>query len=302
MTAIRELLAGAGKRIPAMDAEILLGHLARKDRLFLLAHPETPVSFRTVLRYRHAVRRRQHGMPLAVLTGRKEFFGLDFLVTRHTLIPRPETELLVERVLEKIRSQKSEVKNFLLIDVGTGSGCIPIAILASSPRSAITAIAIDASKPALAVARQNAEQHGTPIQFLHGNLLDPLKNKKLEIKNHESMIITANLPYLTPEQYAQESSLWHEPKSALIGGPTGLETYEKLLRGIAHLRTTVSVPLTIFFEIDPSQSERIKTLVKTYLPEAAGDIAKDLAGNDRVITAIIPPPKSVQPATLPARR
>jgi release factor glutamine methyltransferase len=151
----------------------------------------------------------------------------------------------------------------------------------------VNAIAIDSSEKALAVAKRNAIRHGVPIQFLRGNLLEPLAHE-LRTMNHEHLIITANLPYLTPEQYAEEPSIQHEPTSALVGGKTGLELYEQLLKQMQTL-TAKRYTLNAFFEIDPSQSDAMRALIKKYLPNASVEIKKDLCGRDRVVSCVLRP-------------
>lgn len=290
----RLLLNQAGKKIPALDASVLLAHALGKSREYLIVHDDAPIGLFVKLRYRFLVFRRRRGVPVAYLTKQKEFFGLAFFVNRHVLIPRPETELLVELALDNMKAQMSSVKHeLLLVDVGTGSGCIPIAILknAKNPAGAgmqevKKTIAIDSSRTALRVAKKNAAKHGVSIEFLHGNLLEPfLRERKLETR--DKVIITANLPYLTPKQYRDEPSIRHEPKSALVGGKTGLGLYEKLLKQLSSFDCQMSA----FFEIDPSQSDVMRSLVKKYLPKAAVEIKKDLCGRDRVISVALPQPK-----------
>ena len=167
-----------------------------------------------------------------------------------------------------------------MIDVGTGSGCIPISILKNVDRS-IQTFAIDVSRPALRMAKKNAKKHAVKINFLHGNLVEPLlKNYKLQATK---LIITANLPYLTEQQFQTEPSIQREPKQALVAKKNGLALYEKLLEQIKFLNPNFNFQISAFFEIDPSQTNAISVLIKQILPEATVEIKKDLAGLDRLV-------------------
>ncbi len=311
------------------NLDILLSSALKKPKEFLCSHPEYPISIIQHLRFRRFIYHYKKGYSVAAITHHKEFFGLDFYVNRYTLIPRPETELMIEEVIRTLTTdcglqttaqtteqstvvrRPSTVDHIVLIDVGTGSGCIPIAIAKILKYSNIKIFATDISRGALRVARRNARTHNVSINFLHGNLLEPLCGRPLpwgegrgvrgwlaslcrrasphpfslspRERETKLVVITANLPYLTPEQFAAEPSIQREPRSALVGGRNGLELYEKLLTQIASLISNIKYPIFIFFEIDPSQSEKITALVKKYLPESSVAIKPDLAGRDRVV-------------------
>lgn len=251
------------------DADLLLAHILGKPREYVLAHPDVQLSLLQRFRFHRLLRKRQAGVPLAYLTGHKEFFGLNFLVNTDVLVPRPETETLVEAVLEKL----SKESNATLIDIGTGSGCIPISIMKAKKNEGLKIIATDISQRALRVAKKNAECHGVKIIFLQNDLLLPSIQEK-------NIFITANLPYLTESQFINEPSIQHEPKSALVAKGNGLALYKKLLKQIqAHHFSE----LTCFFEIDPIQTEEIKKEVYRHFPQASMTIKKDLAGLDRVV-------------------
>ncbi|MEK7623923.1 MAG: peptide chain release factor N(5)-glutamine methyltransferase [Patescibacteria group bacterium] len=269
--------------IDSLDRELILSYILHKPREYLLAHPEPRLNFLERLRLRRLLRQRAHGVPLAYLTGHKEFYGLDFFVNKHVLIPRPETELMIKLALQKILDSRFEIPISILIDIGTGTGCIPIAIIKTLKHKNIKTFAIDISRQALKVAKKNAKHHNVPITFLHGNLLEPIiKDHKLTAMGHK-LIITANLPYLTQEQYTQEPSIHHEPKSALIAPYGGLALYEQFLQQLQKLLKAYGCQLTAFLEIDPSQSPRITSLIKKYLPNAKIAIKKDLASRDRCV-------------------
>ncbi len=282
--------------IDRLDAELLLAHVLKKPREYLLIHEKESVSVFTSLHFSYLTKKRKRGIPLAYLTGHKEFFGLDFLVNKHTLIPRPDTEILVEEVIKQIKQPplllgegRGEVLNRItLIDIGTGSGCIPISIqktIQQYNNVTVPTYATDISKPALKVAQKNAAKHNTPITFLHGNLLTPFINT-CQLANLPTchLFITANLPYLTAEQFQSEPSIQHEPRSALVAENKGLALYEELLKQLQEWLsgdTCYVIRVMCYFEIDPDQSELIKPLITNYFPKATVTIKKDLSGFDR---------------------
>jgi release factor glutamine methyltransferase len=296
---IAELLKEARKKIGALDAELLLAKVLKKSREFLITNLDKKITNSQFSVFNKLIRQRAKGVPVAYLVGHKEFYGLDFIVNKHVLVPRPETELIVECVLDKLRIRNYElgIMNATLIDVGTGSGCIAISIAKSI--QTLIVVATDTSKKALKVAKKNALLHDTKIKFLHGNLLEPILNSSF-INHNSSFIITANLPYLTEEQYKSEPSIQHEPKQALVADKDGLAHYEQLLKQIRQLVRNYELGVMSYLEIDPrqtapersdgglaSQSERITTLIKKYLPSAGIEIKKDLAGQDRMVSVEI---------------
>lgn len=297
--------------LPTLDFLLFLAHATGRPKEWLLANPNYRLSPIAYLRLCYYLWRYGRGYSVAAITGHKEFFGLDFYVNRRVLVPRPETEVIVEEVIEKIKNQELGImdKPLMLIDVGTGSGCIPIAILKSittnnqSTNKPITTFATDISRPALRVAAQNAKRHGVNITWLHGNLLEPLlsphKLTTLQLTTYNSVIITANLPYLTAAEFAGEPSIRREPRLALVAdAANGLSLYEKLLQQIQRMTLdfglwTLSTndqslkskdqSLTVLLEINPPQSASITALVKKYLPAAVVEIKPDRAGCSRMV-------------------
>jgi release factor glutamine methyltransferase len=293
---IKFLINTASTHIDRLDAEVLLAHVLGQPREFLIAHDTDHVGFFQQLQYKHLVRKRAQNFPASQLMGTKGFFGLDFDVNKHTLIPRPDTEIIVEEVLKLLplvgggREGVTQKENLCIIDIGTGSGCIPISILneirksgSCLPAGTVSeypdCYATDISNHALKVAKRNAKKHGVHVTFKQGNLLEPFQSEISNLKSQ--IIITANLPYLTEEQFTTEPSIQHEPKSALVAEKQGLALYEELLQQIKSI-THYSVPITLYCEIDPTQSERMRALIHTYLPEATIEIVKDLCGLDRI--------------------
>ncbi len=276
---IKKLLSSASQQIDRLDAEVLLAHVLGQPREFLISHDTDTVGFLRTMKFKHLVKKRSQNFPAAQLIGTKGFFGYEFAVNQHTLIPRPDTELLVELALAEIKKSKNQIT---LIDVGTGSGCIPISIAKQTSDLGLKTsfYASDISPKTLKIAKKNAYKHNVQITFRQGNLLEPLY-QELRTKNQEPLIITANLPYLTEHQFQTEASIKHEPKSALVADNNGLALYEEMLQQLVDCRLSSVV---CFFEIDPTQSERMQSLVKKYFSDAKVEMKKDLAGLDRIVT------------------
>jgi len=274
---------------PALEAEILLSHILKKNREFLFTHPEKELTAGQVKNYKKLIVRRSAGEPIAYLTGQKEFYDLNFFVNKNVLIPRPETELMVEEAVSLISQISYRKSPHVIVDVGTGSGCIIITlakILKSKlPITNYQLLDIDISKPTLAVAKKNAKLHKVDkkIKFIHGNLLKPiLKNCRLPIADCR-LIILANLPYLTPFQIKSSLTIKYEPKKALDGGRDGLKHYKKLFGQVKWLVKLKAAPISLFCEIDPGQVKKIKKLAQSELPKAKIQIVKDLAGRNRLV-------------------
>lgn len=272
---IRETYQKYYKKIDALDLELIIAHEIGKAREFVLAHPEYNLTKKQELKTKNLLMRRKRGEPLAYILGQKEFYGLNFRVNKAVLVPRPETEMLVEEVLGL------QLKNHTIIDIGTGSGNIIISI-AKNIKEKNNFYAVDTSLKALTVARQNSKAHGTgkKIKFLKGDLLKPLLNK---ISGNSSIII-ANLPYLSSKIYNSTSRdiKNFEPKSALLSGTDGLNHYRKLLQQIKKLTTNYKLKTTNFLEISPEQKPALQNLVKSVLPNAKLKFIRDLAGKWRV--------------------
>jgi release factor glutamine methyltransferase len=252
-----------------LDFELLKAHAIKKPKEFLYSHPEYRLSVWELLKLKYFIFLRKYGYSIAAITKHKEFYGLDFFVNKYVLIPRPDTELMVTEAIEEIKKTNRKI----LVDIGTGSGCIPISILKNLAEP-IRTYAIDISGQALKVAKKNAENHEVKIQFFQGNLLEPI----LKLIS-DKVVITANLPYLTEQQFQNEPSIQREPKNALVADNSGLALYEELLQQIK----TSGLTATIFLEIDPSQTEAINKLVIKYLPESKIEVKKDLGGLNRLV-------------------
>jgi len=320
---IKEALNLATKKIrqaslsPHLDAEVLLSFVLHKDKAWLYANFDRKLSQIQYSKFQILIKKRVKRWPVAYLIGHKEFFSLDFVVTPDVLIPRPETELLVELALEQIKNKECRIEN--VVEVGTGSGNIIISIAAKlteyhrlvydTPKLYGT----DTSKKALVIARENAKFNGVSkkIKFLRGNLLDPLFPLPLmrgrASAGHRNLII-ANLPYLTRKQHKNNPDLKCEPKNALVGGDDGLRHFRELFQQLkifcrprpdrgssprslsrASLDSRFGgndKKITLLLEHDPSQKVKLETLAKKYLDNFQIEFHKDLTGKYRVCEII----------------
>jgi release factor glutamine methyltransferase len=302
---------------PALDAQVLLAHVLEKPRAWVLAHPEAELGPEQARALEQAVQRLESGAPLPYVLGKWEFFGLEFEVTPEVLIPRPETELLVERALAwgegrgawgvgrgtwgeeanrlaspwpqhrptvnrraiHAKSAKADWGGLRALDVGTGSGCIAIALAVNAP--GLQVVATDISPAALTVARRNAEKHAVAdrVTFLEADLFPPALSPTLPPPNSLSLIL-ANLPYIPTETLHGLKVYGREPTAALDGGADGLDLIRRLLAGAPrHLAPGGAVLL----EIEASQGAKVMSLARNAFPEAKVILHKDLSSHDRLV-------------------
>ncbi len=275
LTSARQEFEKAGITSSLLDTEVLLAHALLCDRAHLFAHSEqilSPEQEKTFARYTlERVKRK----PVAYITGHKEFFGLDFEVNKYTLIPRPETEQLVQEVIDYC---KARPEAHSIIELGVGSGCVILSILKKVPAIS-EALAIDRVKRALEIAQKNAENLGLSdrISFKRSDMWKQVP------KENTFDIVVANLPYLSAEQCdvakKQYPEIAYEPQIALLGGTDGLLFFESLFqRAQRHLRPDGA----IFLEIGTHQKNDIERLAKKYLPQADIAFRTDDCGNIRV--------------------
>jgi release factor glutamine methyltransferase len=259
---------------PRLEAEVLLAHVLGTARTVLIAHPERPLTSGQLGRYRTLVRRRASNYPLPYLTGRVEFYGLEFEVTPEVMIPRPETETLVDLALARRPAS--------IVDVGTGSGCVAVSLAVQLPEAII--YAIDISPAALAVARRNAERHGVAgrVRMMVGDVLSP--------RPGPVDLVVSNPPYIPTGEYASlpVSVRDHEPWLALDGGPDGLAVIRRLLaQAPAVLRGPEPAEGRpgggLLVEIGADQGKAASYLARTFFPQAGVRVHPDLAGRDRVL-------------------
>lgn len=275
MTRISETLADLRQALaqvsdsPGLDSQVLLAHVLNKPRAWVLAHPEIQLTSEQEAQIESAAERLEQGTPLPYVVGHWEFFGLDFQITPEVLIPRPETELLVENALEWLHNRPD---CRLALDVGTGSGCIAIAL--ASQIHDLFVIATDISLPALHAARHNANQIGVSprVKFLHADLFPPVEG--------QFDLICANLPYIPTAKLHLLPVYGKEPDVALDGGRDGLDLIRRLIDSAPHW---ISPDGLILLEIESSQGQSASTLAAHVFPEAEIQILPDLAGLDRLL-------------------
>lgn len=258
-----------------LDAALLLAHVLDLPRAALLAHPETPLSAGQRARFAALVTRRAAGEPVAYLTGRHAFYDRDFLVTPDVLIPRPETEHLIEAALNWARERADRGAGLRVVDVGTGSGAIAVTLAAHLPDASLHAI--DCSPAALEVARRNADRAGVAgrIAFHQGDLLRPL------LEAGERMdLIAANLPYIPSADLDTLDVARYEPRLALDGGPDGLDAIRRLLEQATDALAASGLAL---LEIGAGQGARAAALAENAFPGAAIAVLADYAGHDRLL-------------------
>lgn len=222
---LQDLLHEAAAGLDRADSEALLLHALGRDRAWLFAHGRDPVAPGVAEHFRTLVRRRGDGEPVAYLTGRRGFWTLDLAVSPATLIPRPETERLVELALERVDAAAGRS----IVDLGTGSGAIALALASERPQARV--VAVDASAEALAVAQANAIAHGLAhVQFRRGSWLAPLAGERYDL-------IASNPPYIaTDDPHLSQGDLRFEPRSALAAGGDGLDDVRAIVQAApAHL-------------------------------------------------------------------
>jgi len=267
------------RRSALLDAQVLLGYALGVDRATLYSYPERMLTPEQEQQFFRLIERREHGEPVAYLTGHKEFYGLDFIVDKRVLIPRPETELLVEAALSSIGRMGQTP---IVADIGTGCGAIAIAVAVHEPRLPYL-YASDISTGALDVARLNCQRHHVEqrIRLLCGDLLAPLP---------EAVdVLIANLPYvgtneidlLAPDVRA------YEPQLALFSGPTGLDLLCRLLKEAKQTQKLASGAV-LLLEIGYQQREPLTELIGQLWPQAITTFKKDYAGWDRMVQISLP--------------
>lgn len=259
-------LRNCGAASPRLTAEVLLAHVLGVEKAFIYAHPDERLDTGCRQRLQELVERRCAGIPTQYLTGVQEFFGLEFEVTPDVLIPRPETEHLVEAALEVARPGDR------IVDVGTGSGCVAIALKSKRPKAYIGAC--DVSPAALRVAVRNAKRLGARVEFFAGDLAEALRPESVDLLvSNPPYVPLADLPGLQRELRA-------EPATALFGGEDGLEAYRRLApQAAVVLKAGGHLLLELGYHIRPQ--------VEAMLPNDEWEhpeVKQDLAGLDRVLT------------------
>lgn len=284
-----------------LAAELLLMYTLGRDRAWIYSHPETPIEPADIEKYFALIARRAAGEPTQYLTGKQEFWGLEFEVNPSVLIPRPETEHVVEVALKRLSLRErevnlrdaGEVQKLRIADVGTGSGCIAVALARELPDAEI--VATDISKAALEVARRNAVRHQVTdrIELVHRDLLlalghqEPATHQHSPLTNHHSHLfdlIASNPPYVARDDAASLAPevREHEPAEALFAGPAGTEIYDRL---IEQARTLLIPGGSLVLELGYNSSPHVRSLLENPAWRDV-EITDDLAGIPRVIAAV----------------
>jgi release factor glutamine methyltransferase len=277
-----------------LAAELLLMHSLGCDRTWLYTNPERPVDPEVVQAYFALVARRASGEPTQYLTGKQEFWGLEFEVTPAVLIPRPETEHVIEVALDRLgpRGIKIDIATgapspeLRIADVGTGSGCIAVAFAHELPHATITAT--DISAAALDVARRNASRHSVQdrIHFVHTSLLDACIDDPLLVSGSRTFdLIASNPPYVARTEAGSLAPEVrnHEPHAALFGGPTGLEMYSRLIEQAGRLLRTGGI---LVLELGYNSADEVLKMLEAEPHWTNVNVTRDLAGIPRVLAAL----------------
>ena len=255
-----------------LDAEVLLAHVLKMRRLYLYVHLELNLVDEDINAYKELLHRRVAHVPVAQLIGNKEFMGLEFNITPDVLIPRPETEIMVQMAIEILGPIKQPIT---VADIGTGSGAIAVSMLHYLDN--VTADATDISKPAIAVARSNAEKFGVGnrLNLFEGNLTEPLVGRTYDA-------ILSNPPYIPSKviDTLQDEVREYEPSTALDGGADGLDFYRRLIEDSPKLLLKGGF---LAVEIGFDQAEAVTNLARRHFREV--EVVKDLSQNDRVVVA-----------------
>ena len=264
---------------PHLESDLIISHVSSFSREDVIKYDEKELSKVEIRNIRKIVKKRISGWPLAYLLGYKYFYNQKFLVNKHTLIPRPESEIIVDHIIK----QDFKKEKTTIIDVGTGSGCLIVSLAEalSHHKNNINFWASDISSKALQIAKKNALNYN--IKFFKGDLLKPMIGK---IEN-TNIIIIANLPYLTNEEIKQSPSIKKEPRRALYGGSDGLRLYQKLTQDIKKIKKEINI--TVYQEINDWQAEKLQKIIEKELKNytVKNETIKDLSDQKRLIVTKI---------------
>lgn len=270
MSTVAQALTAARGKLAAAEARMLLGHVLQRPAVWLVAHDDAELEEEQLVLFSSLCARRRGGEPIAYLIGKREFYGREFQVAPGVLIPRPETELLVDLALAKVGAGRTATQPPRILDLGTGSGCIAISIALECPKCEV--VAIDASSAALAIAKTNATRLGANVCFRNGDWFSPLTGKRFDL-------IVSNPPYIAAaDPHLAQGDLVHEPPTALASGTDGLDAIRTI---IAEAPGFLYPGGSLWLEHGYDQAEAVKELLL-----AAGFMAiephTDLAGIIRI--------------------
>jgi len=261
----------------ALDASRLLEYVTGRDRAGLLMAADVPLDAASKHEFNRLVARRERGEPVAYIVGQTGFYGRTFVVDERVLVPRPESEHIVEALIDDLRARRKT--GGIVADVGTGSGALGITLACELPELAV--YATDISPGALSVARRNAARNGVfrRCTFLGGDLLEPL------VRFGERLdAVVANLPYIPADDVPlAPNPAGYEPRIALDGGPDGLDLYRRLL---AQLNSPIARDAAVFLEAAPGTIEPLAELVEELFPAAFIEIGEDYGGLERFVSFV----------------
>ena len=258
----------------SIEAELLLSHILGVSKTQLYTEPERGLTAMEVEHLSDLIRRRVDHEPAAYILGHCEFYGIDFYIDCHTFIPRPETELLVEKAVEIAEGISETKRRITIADIGTGCGAIAVSLALALPKAKI--YATDVSTSALQVAEMNCQRHSVNgrVQLWQGNLLEPLPQPV--------DMIVANLPYIKDSEFEDLSAEIrdYEPRIALAGGRDGLD---KIRRMLEQMPGKLNYGACFLLEIGWGQSGMATSLIESYFPQAGIELISDLGGIERVV-------------------
>jgi release factor glutamine methyltransferase len=287
MQKVKSLLKQA-KQIDRREAILLMAHVLKVSQARIIAHEDLIVDEAKAKRYLSLIARRAKKEPIAYLVGYQPFFGLEFKVNNNTLIPRPETETLVEKIISDMNREQKRKKNLIVVDIGTGSGCIACSIKKKFDDAKV--IASDSSPATLSVVKYNANKLSTAIKVIHSNLFDTKLQKviakNISLEEDGVLFVVANLPYLPYSDLdaMQKDVVNYEPKFALFANDDGMDLIKKCVQQLKKFLTpysTSKLSWNLYFEIDPRQVKKLKLYIKENFSEARVKFEKDLCGRYR---------------------
>lgn len=275
---LRELIRQSEAMLDEKDkdcnvAKVLFYHLAHKEphQLYLMMDEE--VDEELLKQFQDGMQRYMNGEPIQYINGKENFFSRDFIVNENVLIPRYETEELVENILYKIDDYFDDYSSIDLCDVGTGSGAIAITLALEEPK--LNVVATDISEEALEVAKANASELDAQVTFYQGDMLEPLIDRQQKFD-----IFVSNPPYISQDQEIESVVKDNEPHVALFGGNDGLYFYRKIFKDVRHVLKDRAL---LAFEIGFDQRELMSQAVEQYFPGIPYEIIKDINGKDRML-------------------
>mgnify|MGYP001859776996 FL=1 len=275
---LRELIRQSEAMLDEKDkdcnvAKVLFYHLAHKEphQLYLMMDEE--VDEELLKQFQDGMQRYMNGEPIQYINGKENFFSRDFIVNENVLIPRYETEELVENILYKIDDYFDDYSSIDLCDVGTGSGAIAITLALEEPK--LNVVATDISKEALEVAKANASELDAQVTFYQGDMLEPLIDRQQKFD-----IFVSNPPYIPQDQEIESVVKDNEPHVALFGGNDGLYFYRKIFKDVRHVLKDRAL---LAFEMGFDQRELMSQAVEQYFPDTPYEIIKDINGKDRML-------------------